>query len=124
MLTWDVCPYLYQSTTCKKTPVSSAFAGFLDVEIQQARAEHLEAQAQECGVEHVYQTCIVVLLANPTNGQKPIGHRPASPGRRGPGCLEPKHALVKVRFRKYTRRDPRRPSRIQMTDLFPAFCSS
>jgi len=50
-------------------------AGFLDVEIQQARAEHLEAQAERFGVEHVYQTCIVVLLGNPTNGQEPIGHR-------------------------------------------------
>lgn len=29
------------------------------------------------GVEHVYQTCIVVLLGNPTNGQEPIGRRPA-----------------------------------------------
>ena len=56
ILTQDAWPYLYQSTTCKKTPVSSAFAGFLDVEIQQARAEHLEAQAEVCGVEHVYQT--------------------------------------------------------------------
>jgi hypothetical protein len=24
ILTWDACPYLYQSTTCKKTPISSA----------------------------------------------------------------------------------------------------
>jgi hypothetical protein len=24
MLTWDACPYLYQNTTCKKTPVCSA----------------------------------------------------------------------------------------------------
>lgn len=29
------------------------------------------------GVEHVYQTCIVVLLGNSTNGHERIGHRPA-----------------------------------------------
>jgi hypothetical protein len=28
-------------------------------------------------VEHFYQTSVVVLLANPTNGQETIGHRPA-----------------------------------------------
>jgi len=90
-----------RSTTCKKTPVSSALPVPWTLRSSKPAKSISKAQAEKFGVEHVYQTCIVVLLANPTNGQETIGHRPASPGRRGPGCLESKHALVQVHFRKY-----------------------
>jgi hypothetical protein len=45
ILTQDAWPYLYQSTTCKNARIIR-LAGFLDVEFQQAREKHLEAQAE------------------------------------------------------------------------------